>query len=91
MKQRTCRGGSNIGLPACRMGYKIEAGCWIREILRAGYGTKNDILAGSGCTHWDVGYFCLIVCMKIVFIIDAMDEEPRPGPHKFAIVKVIVL
>ena len=30
---------SNIGLAGCGMGHKIEAGCWIREILRAGYGT----------------------------------------------------
>ena len=41
------------------MGHKIEAGCGIREILRAGLIRDENILAGSGCAHfncWDAGY-----------------------------------
>ena len=30
----------NIVLVECRMEHKIKAGCWIREILRLGYGKK---------------------------------------------------
>ena len=48
--------GSNIALAGCRMGHKIEAGCGIREMLKAGYGMKiswrdRDVLTsiGAGC------------------------------------------
>ena len=40
------------------MGQKNDAGYRIREILRAGYVQDENILAGSGCSHfnwWDVG------------------------------------